>query len=136
MLHCMCRSMGAIHSGKNNLLLRTESQVKSLALFLLHRIMARSIDESFYKTPAWRRCRAAYIQKHPLCEKCLEIGIITPSKYVHHKTFLTQDNCTDASIAYGEDNLQALCYSCHEKEHERKKKRRFRVGLNGEILPA
>ena len=95
----------------------------------------RSIDPNFYKTTKWRTCRDKYIRQHPLCEKCLEIGLVNPSRYVHHKIFLTESNVHDASIAYGDDNLQALCYDCHEREHERKKKRRFRVDQFGKVLP-
>lgn len=96
----------------------------------------RSIDPAFYKTKKWQTCRAKYISQHPLCEKCLELGIVNPSRYVHHKIFLNESNVHDTAIAYGDENLQALCYECHEREHERKKKRRFRVDPNGKVFPA
>lgn len=95
----------------------------------------RSIDPSFYKTTRWQSCREKYINKHPLCEKCLEAGAITPARYVHHKIHLTETNVKDIRIAYGEDNLQSLCYECHEREHERKKKRRYRVDSFGRVMP-
>lgn len=34
---------------------------------------------------AWKRIRDRYAAKHPLCEKCLEEGRITPVEEVHHK---------------------------------------------------
>ena len=95
--------------------------------------MARSIDESFYKTPAWRRCRAEYLKSHPLCEECLKAGMITPSKYVHHIIHLTRVNVRDPATAYGDENLQALCYDCHEKIHGRKRDRRYVVDELGRV---
>lgn len=95
--------------------------------------MARSIDERFYKTPAWRRCRAVYLSTHPLCEKCLASGLITPAVYVHHVKHLTLANVKDPEVAFGDDNLQALCFECHEVIHGRRKKRRYRVDPEGRV---
>lgn len=95
----------------------------------------RSIDESFYKSARWVKCRQQYIQQHSLCERCLEAGLIVPAVYVHHRIHLTPDNVKDVSIAYGSDNLEALCFDCHEKEHGRRRKKRFRVDVDGKILP-
>lgn len=96
-------------------------------------IMARSIDESFYKTPAWRRCRAAYLKQHPVCERCAASGLVTPSVYVHHRIHLTPENVKDPALAYGDSNLEALCFECHEQEHRRRKKRRYRVDDWGRV---
>lgn len=111
---------------------------RAFGLFLFCKETAkcmRSIDESFYKTQTWKRCRAAYIARHPLCEDCKERGLIVPSAYIHHIEHLTPENVRDPEIAYGDTNLRALCFDCHEKAHGRKRKRRFSVDVDGRISP-
>lgn len=97
--------------------------------------MARAVDISFYKAKRWKDCRKAYLQANPLCERCLAKvpAEYNASKYVHHVTELNADNVNDPKIAYGFDNLQALCFSCHEEIHERKVKRRYKVEPDGSI---
>lgn len=91
---------------------------------------------SFYKSQAWKKCRAEYA-KHAnhLCERCLERGIYKPGEIVHHITELTPDNITDPTVSLSFDNLQLLCRDCHAVVHNEKlKARRFEVGENGEII--
>ena len=57
----------------------------------------------------WRRIRAAYVAKHPLCEKCWAKGMITPVQEVHHIVPLSQGG------THGDDNLMALCKACHSR---------------------
>ena len=57
----------------------------------------------------WRRVRDAYIRAHPLCERCLEEGRMTPARHVHHVLPLSQGGTHDW------DNLRALCLACHSK---------------------
>ena len=49
--------------------------------------------ESFYKSQAWKKCRAAYAKyRGGLCESCFADGIITPGVIVHHKVHITPAN--------------------------------------------
>lgn len=57
----------------------------------------------------WRRIRNAYIGKHPLCELCMGEGRYTKAEEVHHILPLSHGG-TNA-----EENLQALCKSCHSR---------------------
>jgi 5-methylcytosine-specific restriction endonuclease McrA len=66
----------------------------------------------FYVSEAWKRCRASYLRKEPLCERCER-----PATQVHHKIRLTVDNISDPSISLSFDNLEALCTECHQQEH-------------------
>ncbi len=59
----------------------------------------------------WRRVRARYVAKHPLCERCLKEGRITPVEEVHHIIPVNRGG-TNA-----ESNLMSLCKSCHNKIH-------------------
>lgn len=69
------------------------------------------IERMVYKRKRWQRCRSAYFAlRLGICERCGE-----PGEIVHHVEELTVENCTDPNIAYGFDNLELLCWSCHEK---------------------
>ena len=71
-----------------------------------------SFAYKFYVSETWRKCRLAYLQKEPLCERCGN-----PATQVHHKARLTPDNIRDPAIALNFDNLEALCDRCHQQEH-------------------
>lgn len=87
----------------------------------------------FYQTKAWTRCRQAYFNSvGGLCERCKAKGIINAGRVVHHKTFLTEKNVSDPSIAYGFGNLILLCQSCHEEVHRGVK--RYTFDSEGNII--
>ena len=74
--------------------------------------------ESFYKSKAWKQARELCILSHNgLCERCLAQGKTVAGNYVHHKTYITTDNINDASITLNQDNLELLCFDCHQQEH-------------------
>ena len=77
----------------------------------------RTEQAKFYSTSKWRKCRAAYLSEHPCCERCEKAGIISVAVHVHHKKELTEENYLDPMIALNPDNLEALCFDCHQKEH-------------------
>lgn len=60
---------------------------------------------------SWRRVRDRYIQLHPLCEDCIEMGNVPPgrSEEVHHIKPKSQGGSDHF------DNLRALCKSCHSR---------------------
>ena len=69
----------------------------------------------FYNSKHWKNVRIQYIMRHPLCECCLKEF----SREVHHKIHLTPENVKDDKIAFGADNLEALCTECHNNKHNR-----------------
>ena len=78
----------------------------------------RSIDDSFYRRPAWKKCRSAYIKHREsidggLCMKCHKV----PGKIVHHREHLDQTTVSNPDIAYGFWNLEYVCLDCHNIEH-------------------
>ena len=79
--------------------------------------MAKSIDPQFYKSRKWQRERELYRREHPFCERCLESGVYKPTDIVHHKKYLKADNYLDSKVSLNSDNLEALCFDCHNKEH-------------------
>ena len=87
--------------------------------------------DAFYKTRAWKRCRASYLASvGGLCERCLKRGLIVPADQVHHKIKITSDNLNDPAITLNHDNLEALCLDCHQDEH---KNIRWRCDENGSV---
>ena len=96
--------------------------------------MARDFADSFYKTKAWQRTRAAYLkQAGGLCERCLKRGVYTAGVIVHHKIHLTPDNIVRPEIALNFDNLELLCRDCHGEEHEKVTKR-WKVDDLGRVI--
>ena len=90
--------------------------------------------ESFYKSVAWNKCRAAYKKSvGGLCERCLSKGLYVPGEIVHHKIHLTPDNISDPSISCNKNNLELLCRDCHAQEHSRIKKR-YRIDEYGRVI--
>lgn len=75
--------------------------------------METSFAHWFYKSTEWKRCRAAFLRMHPICERC---GM--PARQVHHKTRITPENMLDPDITLNWGNLEALCEQCHQAEHK------------------
>lgn len=81
-------------------------------------MVPRKISEPFYHGRAWRHTRAAYINSvGGMCERCLAKGIIKPGYIVHHKQYITEDNIDDPNVTLNWDNLEYLCFACHQAEH-------------------
>ena len=99
----------------------------------------RSIDDSFYRRPAWKKCRAAFIAHRQsidggLCQICGS----APGKIVHHRVHLTAETINDPDICYGFDNLEYVCLDCHNIEHgyvSRQPERAVRYGFDAEGNP-
>lgn len=89
----------------------------------------RSIDSSFYKTKRWKQTRRTYaLSKYCICERCNRpiylsgVNDYLPKEkrlkgIVHHKEHLNESNYLIDEIAYGFDNLELLCFDCHQQEH-------------------
>ena len=60
---------------------------------------------------AWKRIRDRYAAQHPLCERCLEEGRLTPMAEVHHILPVSQGG------RHTDDNLMSLCHRCHQLIH-------------------
>lgn len=57
----------------------------------------------------WEKLRAVYLARNPLCAHCQQAGRLTPATEVHHIVPVAQGG------ADHEDNLMALCKSCHSR---------------------
>ena len=61
---------------------------------------------TFYKSPEWKKKRAEYLESHPFCSSCGH-----PASVVDHIVPIL-----NGGEALDDDNLQALCWSCHSKK--------------------
>ena len=80
---------------------------------------ARSSGDSRYSSKHWRSMRQRVLQEYPVCVVCLDADKMTPSAEVDHiEPHVEHD-------FYDQDNLWALCKSCHAKKsaHESNGKR-------------
>lgn len=72
--------------------------------------------QGFYHSPAWRRLRLQALQRdHYLCQKCLAEKKIVAATEVHH----VKPVADYPELALDLDNLQSLCWSCHEGTKQR-----------------
>ena len=78
----------------------------------------------FYNSKHWRVARDKAIKSNPVCRKCEENGLTTPSRTVNHITpmrVIVQSGATnmreitseELAKATSQSNLEALCLSCH-----------------------
>ena len=76
--------------------------------------MAHDYAKAFYTSTRWRQTRQAYIDYRRsidggVCEECGQrLGEI-----VHHKVMITPANINDASVTLSFNNLELVCWQCH-----------------------
>jgi 5-methylcytosine-specific restriction enzyme A len=63
----------------------------------------------------WRRARATYLARHPLCVQCQAEGHIEPSTTVDHVV----PHRGDQKLFWDEANWAALCKRCHDAKTAR-----------------
>ena len=68
----------------------------------------------------WKELRRAYLQQHPLCERCQREGFVTAAVDVHHNQPVESAKTEQEMerLAYNPSNLEALCIPCHIKTHQ------------------
>lgn len=89
----------------------------------------------FYKSPAWKKCRAAYAKSvGGLCEVCLDAGIVRAGEIVHHKVHINPENISDPTVILDWSNLQLVCRDCHAKLHGAREGRRYRLDEMGRVI--
>lgn len=68
-------------------------------------------NEKFYNSRPWRKVRAAFISKNPICVKCEEEDKTVAAKYVDHI-----QRIEDGGAKLDEANLQSLCKYHHDSK--------------------
>ena len=73
----------------------------------------KNIKGDYIKTYAWQRVRACYMEKYPICQRCIYMDNVTvTSTYklsVHHIRLRTKYQ----HLQDDENNLLTLCSPCH-----------------------
>lgn len=77
-------------------------------------------DRSFYWSTAWRKFRKWFLARHPLCEWCMEQGVVTAANEVDHR--IPRRDRQD--LALDEGNCRAACKSCHARYGAKASERR------------
>ena len=72
---------------------------------------AKYEGDEFYNSARWRKFRAAYLRLAPLCRHCEEKGLFVKATVLDHIVPRSQ-----GGPDYDMDNLQPLCFSCHDKK--------------------
>ena len=65
--------------------------------------------------PRWRRARAAFLARHPLCASCQADGRLVPATVVDHVV----PHRGDAALFWSKANWQGLCNPCHDAKTAR-----------------
>lgn len=74
--------------------------------------------QAIYNTKKWNKLRLVKLMQNPLCEKCLQKGIISPAVDVHHiDSFMNYEGEKWKEEAFNFNNLESLCKECHQREH-------------------
>lgn len=60
---------------------------------------------------AWRKARAGYLLKHPLCVCCLANGCVTAAEMVDHVV----PHEGDMAIFWRSEDWQSLCNDCNQR---------------------
>lgn len=75
----------------------------------------------FYHSTHWRKLRALFLKKHPICNHCQNKDIITKATTVDHIVSINPNdgwNTENGKYPHplNTDNLQALCFKCHARK--------------------
>lgn len=83
-----------------------------------------SKDENYRRmiqSQRWVKLRKEKLKMNPLCQDCLESGIYTPAREIHHVT-----PCETArsvrqmeELMFNLGNLRSLCHDCHVLTHKK-----------------
>lgn len=78
----------------------------------------RQDRQKIYTSAKWLKLREAKLMNNPICELCLEKGIIKPAIDIHHRdSFMNYQGVMRLSKAYDYANLLSLCKECHSALH-------------------
>jgi 5-methylcytosine-specific restriction enzyme A len=62
--------------------------------------------------PHWRRARAAFLARHPLCAACRVLGRLVPATIVDHIV----PHRGDQRLFWNETNWAPSCKACHDRK--------------------
>lgn len=79
-----------------------------------------AIIKSFYASETWINLRLQLInERGNKCERCKKRIADSKELIGHHIKELTPENVMDHMISLNPDNIEIICFDCHNKEHKR-----------------
>lgn len=69
-------------------------------------------EQQFYNSKAWKMLRSTQLSIQPLCEHCLEVGVLKPAYLIDHIKEIKDDWTLRLTLS----NVQSLCQACHNKK--------------------
>ena len=95
---------------------------------------AGAIRDRMYTGSKWRRLRAQHLARFPLCQRCLEQGLVEQAEVVDHVHGHGPDW---EQRFYDPSALQSLCAACHSEKtaQEVRGGRRRDQGTNAKQAP-
>jgi hypothetical protein len=84
-----------------------------------------SARQAFYKSDKWEAFRENLIAERTEADgtlRCAHCGNAITHKYdaiAHHIEELTDENVADAMVALNPDNIEIICFKCHNEAHHR-----------------
>ena len=81
--------------------------------------------EQFYRSKEWEAFRLVVIADRTDDDgyvHCAECGKPIINRYdliIHHKQELSEANVNDATVSLNPDNVECICFRCHNRVHER-----------------
>lgn len=83
--------------------------------------MAEAWASRFYNSKEWKDLRwQLIIKRGPKCARCgKDMTFNTAELIGHHIIPLTKDNVRNPEVALNPDNVELICFDCHNAEHER-----------------
>lgn len=93
----------------------------------------KDLWKHLYKSAAWERLRGTKLTEEPFCRFCTRKGLKIPADVVDH----IKEHKGDTALFHDYDNLQSLCFSCHNSTKQRLEKGHIAIeyGPNGFPLP-
>ena len=71
-----------------------------------------AVATALYHSARWRKARAHFLRRQPLCAECDRNGIIRAACVVDH----SDPHRGDERVFWDESRWQALCASCHGRK--------------------
>jgi hypothetical protein len=79
-----------------------------------------AIIKAFYSSQSWTTLRLNLInERGNRCERCKEIIPRSRDIIGHHIEEITPENVNDYTISLNPNNIEIICFDCHNKEHKR-----------------
>lgn len=83
------------------------------------------------KSRRWQQARAAFLEEHPLCERCTEAGRVTAATVVHHRIA----HKGDLDLFWDRANWQSLCFPHHDIDAQSEERTGFSKSIGADGWP-